>query len=130
MAKMIDMEAVRAARRNLARIAAEHPELLGESSTEDWVETLAEMERHDMGKTIQVGVRFPTEVVAAVDRFAAEETEKLRATLPGMELNRADAIRTLTIAALKARGYEVETGGASDTGVTTAKKKRATSRTK
>lgn len=64
-----------------------------------------------MKKTIQVGVRLPEELIAQIDRFAADETAKLAETLPGMELTRADAIRILTTAALKDRGYPVGTGG-------------------
>lgn len=105
MAKVIDMKIVRSAQHNLARIAAEHPELLGESSVEGWAETLSEMEERDM-KTVQLGIRFSPEVVAAVDRFAAEENVRLRETLPGVTLNRADAIRVLVVAALQVRGYE------------------------
>lgn len=107
MGKPVDMAVVRSARRNLAQIAEEHPELLGQGSVEGWIGVLAEIEEADMGKTIQVGVRFPTEVVEVIDRFAADETDKLRASLPGLVLNRADAIRVLTVAALQARGYEV-----------------------
>lgn len=105
MKKQIDLEAVRDARRRLEAIAAEHPELLGVSSAEEWAEALEEVEQ--MTKTIQVGVRFSPEVVELIDRFAADETAKLRETLPGMELSRADAVRVLTVATLLERGYDL-----------------------
>ena len=105
MGKRIDLEAVRDARRRLDAIAAEHPELLGESSAEEWVEALEEVEQ--MTKTIQVGVRFPPEVVELIDRFADETTAELRENLPGLEVNRAGAIRILVEQALRDRGYEV-----------------------
>ncbi|MDD5308656.1 MAG: hypothetical protein PHU25_15165 [Deltaproteobacteria bacterium] len=128
MTKRVDLDAVRTARCNLKRIAEEHPELLGPASVNGWIEILTEVEEADMGKTVQVGVRFPPKVVAAIDRFAAEETVKLRQTLPGMELSRADAIRVLTMAALQARGYEV--GGSSEPteGATTGKPRRRKSK--
>ena len=105
MGKRIDLEAVRAARRNLETIAAEHPELLGESSAEEWAEALEEVEK--MTKTIQVGVRFPPEVLGLIDRFAEETTVKLRESLPGLEINRAGAIRILVEKALRDDGYDV-----------------------
>ncbi len=105
----IDLEAVRLARKNLAKIAKEHPELVGESSVEEWIEILEEIEEADeMAKTIQVGVRFPPEVVEMIDQFAAETTVELRKSLPGLEVNRAGAIRILVEQALRGQGYEVE----------------------
>lgn len=130
MKKRIDLDAVRTARRNLERIAAEHSELIGESSVEEWTEALGEIEEEDMGKTIQVGVRFPFDVVEAIDLFADAETQKLRVDLPGMELSRTDAIRVLTVAALQTRGYLPAPGHSQDSGVTPRKKKRGTGRTK
>jgi hypothetical protein len=122
--KPVDVEVVRSAPRNHERVAEEHPELLEDSVAGGQVETVAKIEEVEMGKTIQVGVRFPTEIVAAIDRFAAEETAKLRANLPGLELSRADAIRVLTTAALQARGYEVEVGIAEAGAEATGKRKR------
>jgi hypothetical protein len=106
----IDVVAVRLALTNLERLAVEHPELLGESDIEGWVEVLREIEEaDDMGKTIQVGVRFPEEVVELIDSFATETTAELRANLPGLEVNRAGAIRILVEKALRDEGYEVPT---------------------
>ncbi len=112
MSKKIDLEAVRLARENLDRIAQEHPELVGESSVEDWVELLQEIEEADeMAKTVQVGVRFPPEVVELIDQFATDTTEELRESLPGLEVNRASAVRVLVEQALRDRGYEVGGSG-------------------
>ncbi len=63
-----------------------------------------------MAKTIQVGVRFPPEVVDMVDRFAEETTKELRENqnLPGIEVNRAGAIRILVEQALSLAGYEAK----------------------
>ncbi|BBL77435.1 hypothetical protein [Methylomagnum ishizawai] len=41
MAKTIDFQAVKESLAALDRIAAEHPELLGESSQEEWEKTLS-----------------------------------------------------------------------------------------
>lgn len=114
MSKTIDLEAVRLARQNLARIAAEHPELCGPTSTDEWVATLTEIEEQDMAKTIQVGVRLPAGLIAQIDKFATAETAKLAESLPGMVLSRADAIRILTTAALQQRGYVVAQADPND----------------
>ena len=103
MGRRIDLDAVRAARRRLKAIAVEHPELLGESSADEWAEALEEIEQ--MAKTIQVGVRFPEEVVALIDSFAEKTTAELRKNLPGLEVNRAGAIRILVEKALAELGY-------------------------
>ncbi len=42
MSKVLDLEAIRQASANLDRIAAEHPELLGESTPEEWERILKE----------------------------------------------------------------------------------------
>ncbi len=108
MDKQIDLKVVQSARRNLEAIAAEHPELLGETSTNEWIEVLKEIEEADeMTKTIQVGVRFPPEVVELIDRFAEETTDELRESLPGLEINRTGAIRILVEQALRDRGYDL-----------------------
>jgi anti-sigma factor RsiW len=125
VSKKIDLDAVRQARRNLAQIAAEHPELRGPATVEGWVGTLKEIEENEMAKTIQVGVRLPAELIAQIDKFAADETLKLAETLPGMELSRADAIRILTTAALQARGYEVAKSAEKDS-ASPPKARRAT----
>lgn len=40
MGKVLDLEAIREATANLERLAAEHPELLGKSTPEEWEKTL------------------------------------------------------------------------------------------
>ena len=60
-----------------------------------------------MTKTTQVGVRFPKQVLELIDRFAKETTAELRENLPGLEVNRAGAIRILVEQALRERGYEL-----------------------
>lgn len=42
MGKVLDLEAIRQASANLDRIAADHPELLGKSTPEEWEEILKE----------------------------------------------------------------------------------------
>ncbi len=42
MSKSLDLETIRDSLANLDRIAAEHPELLGESTPEDWEEVLTD----------------------------------------------------------------------------------------
>ena len=68
-------------------------------------------ELEEMSQTIQVGVRFPEVVVELIDAFADATTTELRENqnLPGLEVNRAGAIRILVEQALRDRGYEVET---------------------
>lgn len=49
MVKTIDFQAVKESLAALDRIAAEHPELLGESTLEEWEKTLRslDLEKHD-----------------------------------------------------------------------------------
>ena len=111
MTGTIDLELVRQARENLDRIAAENPGLLGESTAEDWIRVIEEIEEAErMAKTVQVGVRFPAEVVEAIDRFAEITEKELREkqNLPGLEVNRATAIRILVEQALNVRGYDTK----------------------
>jgi len=56
-------------------------------------------------ETAQVGVRFPTDVLALVDKFVAEASIELMRAWPGVEMNRAVGIRLLVEEGLRVRGY-------------------------
>ena len=110
MNNMVGFDTIRQAKQSLSRIADQNPNLLGMSSVDDWLAILKGIEKTDMGKTIQVGVRFPGEVVDLIDAFAEATTTELRENqnLPGLEVNRAGAIRILVEQALRDRGYLVK----------------------
>ncbi len=53
-----------------------------------------------MARTKQMGLRLPEELVVRLDRYL----DKLREDLPGVELTRTDAIRTLLEKGLQQAG--------------------------
>lgn len=110
--RTVDLAAVRASRLRLAEIAREHPELTGPSSPENaagWAAELAELENNAMVRPkshgeplLQVAVRLPESVIERIDAYV----EKRRASLPGVQLTRADAIRFLLLRALELADVE------------------------
>lgn len=81
MAKPIDMVAVRESLAALDQIAREHPELLGESTPEEWEQTLKsqglERQKRLISKRIEAGMERLTIWVSGNDM------KKLREAFPG-----------------------------------------------
>jgi hypothetical protein len=55
MGKILDLAVIRDATANLKRIAKEHPELLGQSTPEDWERVLSELQNMSEEKTATPG---------------------------------------------------------------------------
>ena len=89
-----DLGAVAKARARLRELAAEHPELTGESSVDAWERTLEanEMAEHEE----QIAVRLPGAMMARLD----EHVERMKKEHPGMRVTRSDAVRTILAKAL------------------------------
>lgn len=81
MGKTIDFQAVKESLAALDRIAAEHPELLGESTPEEWEQTLKstglERQKHLISSRIKGGMKRLTIWVSS------DDMEALRETFPG-----------------------------------------------
>lgn len=81
MGKVLDLEAIRAASANLDRIAAEHPELLGKSTPEEWEKALKsqglERQKRLISKRIEAGMERLTVWVSK------DDMKTLRETFPG-----------------------------------------------
>lgn len=91
--KPIDLKTVRDAARSLEAVEKDFPEIRGK-----WKpalrRALAEEER--MQKAKQVAFRFPEDLVERIDKHV----ERMRAAAPGVNLGRADAVRSLLTLAL------------------------------
>ena len=70
-----------------------HPELIGEWKP---ARRKAFAEEADAMQMTQVAFRFPEDLIMRVDRHA----ERMRAAAPGVDINRADAVRSLLTLAL------------------------------
>lgn len=102
--RVVDLAAVLASRERLRALVEAHPELRGERSAENvdgWEAILREDEAH-MGKTTQFGFRLSDALVERLDAYV----EQMRATAPGMDVTRADAVRVLLTLALDAEGVK------------------------
>ncbi|BBL77452.1 hypothetical protein MishRS11D_45500 (plasmid) [Methylomagnum ishizawai] len=107
MAKTIDFQAVKESLAALDRIAAEHPELLGESSQEEWEQTLK-------STVLERQKRLITKRQAeGQERHALwaprEEIEELRRQFPGSR--NGVNWRAVIAAALKMSGQNPENTG-------------------
>jgi hypothetical protein len=96
----IDLARVRAALAKLDKLEAEHPEAFGGRNAAGWIEVIKTDEgaRIMAEETMQTAVRIPVTLVAQVDAFA----EAWKATNPGVQLTRSDAIRLLIVRGLEA----------------------------
>lgn len=104
----IDELAVARSLARLDKIAAEHPELVTTgANTEDnraaWEASLADLEQGDnmtppkeRESTTQVAFRLPDSLIERIDNHV----ERMRDQLPGIEITRADAVRSLLTRAL------------------------------
>jgi len=57
------------------------------------------------GRTVQIGIRFPEDVVELIDEFRSEKAEELMEAYPGLDINRVAAIRMLVEAGLRYYEY-------------------------
>jgi hypothetical protein len=89
MGKKIDLAAVRAAEARLDRLAAEHPELLGESTPEEW-ESILKDQIKVKSKGAPQALRLPDDLLAQVDAYARALEAELH-----ISVSRSDAIRRL-----------------------------------
>ena len=99
----VDLVAVGVARRALAAIAAEHPELTGPTGPVFYVEHLPEiatmtrrLDPNATGESTTVGVRLSPQLYSAVDA----ERVRLAAIVPGSSIGMSDAVRSLILRAL------------------------------
>jgi hypothetical protein len=98
----VDEVAVAASLRRLDALVAKHPELVGPTGPDnvnDWIETLeTDEEGSQMAKepTTQVAFRLPDSLLARLDRHV----ERMTNEHPGLDFNRADAVRSLLTRAL------------------------------
>ena len=100
-AERIDWGEVREARKNLAAIAREHPELCVPTSEENrrgWETDLEEImgRPSTFGETQQVAFRLPLDLIKRLDRHV----ERMRRQAVGISITRADAVRNLLSEAL------------------------------
>ena len=75
---------------NLDRIAAEHPELLGQSTPDEWEGILKDQVTAKPKSKSPQGLRLPDELLNRVDRYAARLESELHITV-----SRSDAIRRM-----------------------------------
>lgn len=94
---MLDLPTIKKSLDNLDRTAAEHPELLGESSTDEWEATLKEhiTDKPKTKKSPQ-GLRLPDELLERVDAYAARLESEIH-----ISVSRSDAIRRLLVLGLE-----------------------------
>jgi len=102
MSKVRQLDAARA-RKGLAGLAREHPELAGSRQVQgalEWLETTEDDEDDmpDETKDAQLVVRMPSAMIKRLDAYA----ETLRAKMPGAKWARADVARMLLTQALDA----------------------------
>ncbi len=57
------------------------------------------------GKTIQIGIRFPEDVVELIDEYRSDKAEEFVELYPGLDINRVTAIRMLVEAGLRYYEY-------------------------
>ena len=98
MAKVLDLPAIKNSLANLDRIAAEHPELLGESSAAEWEATLKEHITEQPTKKTKTpqAIRLPDELLDRVDAYAARLESEIH-----ISVSRSDAIRRLLVLGLE-----------------------------
>ena len=105
--KAIDLAGVRSADERGARIAKEHPELVGPPSQGNrarWESTLEDM-MSDERRDAQLVARVPTSLLERVDAYAAKTR---KAT--GENVTRADAVCMLLASALDREGIKAPKG--------------------
>ena len=101
----VDLAAVRTARRALAAIAAEHPELTSATAHARLAEHLPEiiamksLDSNATGAARTITVRLPADLLAAL----AAERDRLIAIMPRSSIGLSDAVRSLLDYALAAR---------------------------
>lgn len=102
--KAVDLAAVRAARRSLAKLAEDFPELRAPASRGNrttWEEALEDIMATTKGTRAQdeqLVVRLPKALLDRVDAYA----ERLREEQPGPAWKRSDVVRLLMARALDA----------------------------
>lgn len=107
--KTVDLKAVRASRTRLRALAEKHPELAGTTgkrNREDWERTLESMATTNRTNDEQIVVRLPGSLVAWVDAHA----DRMKESVPGAKFSRADAVRSLLLAALEKSGTKKPKG--------------------
>lgn len=82
MSKPIDLAAVREAHANLDRLAKEHPELLGQSTTEEWEAVLTAQSGTERQKRL-IAKRQASGMARLSIWLTDEEVEALRNRYPG-----------------------------------------------
>ena len=107
--KVIDLARVRGLDERGARIAGEHPELLGPPSKDNragWESTLEDM-MSDERRDAQLVARVPTSLLERVDAYAAK-----RRKATGENVTRADAVCLLLASALEREEIKAKKGKA------------------
>lgn len=98
----VDLTAVRAARRALAAIVAEHPELTGATARDRLAEHLPEiiamkpLDPNATGAARTITVRLSADLIARLET----ERDRLAALVPGASLGLSDAVRSFILRAV------------------------------
>lgn len=95
--KVVDLEAVKRARRRLEKLAKEHPQLTGEGSEKNRDGWLTTLEEDAMANTTQYTFRLTDEIIERLDAYAERLSEET-----GLEVNRADVVKRLLTKGLEA----------------------------
>lgn len=113
MGRTVDLQRVRAGLARLDRLAHDHPELVtgavGDAAA--WERWLKGAGMGTDGKTQQLAIRLPDDLIGRIDRYAAWATGELGGLAV---VTRSDVVRVLVDRALAS--IEAEAGGGGDRG--------------